>query len=196
MRAGRLRQRYAVIDLETTGIDPRVDRVVEMACVIVEDARVVDTWSSLVDPQRPIPPSVSRIHGLRAEHVRGAPAFEIAARELTARCVDARPVAHNAAFDCAFLPKVGTGRWLCTRMLAKRVVPEAPGFGNQKLRAFLGVDAEIRRPITPHRALDDALVTAHILIACLEREARERSRRQKGNQLELLSFALNALPVL
>lgn len=180
-------RRYAVIDVETTGFDPRSDRIVEIGCAIVDGARVVATWSTLVDPQRPIPPRVTRVHGIADAHVAGAPLFDVAVGQLAGWCERAIPVAHNAAFDRGFLPTLHDRAWLCTVALARRAFPQAPNHRNQTLRRYLGIElAGAHGPLVAHRALDDALVTAQILIRCLEREALGRAiARQHERCLEL-----------
>ncbi len=177
-----MHRRYAVVDVETTGFDPLADRVVEIACTIVDGGRIVSTWASLVDPQRAIPPRVTRVHGIADRHVRGAPTFDVAARELLRRCDGARPVAHNASFDRRFLAPLDDRPWICTVALARRAFPNAPAYGNQSLRRYLEIDAAIGggRTIVAHRALDDTLVTAHILMKCLEREALDREAERRG----------------
>ena len=65
-------RRFAVIDVETTGFSPVADRVVEFACVIVQDRRIEYTWSTLVNPLRPIPRYATAVHGITDEHVANA----------------------------------------------------------------------------------------------------------------------------
>ncbi len=163
--------RYAVIDLETTGFSAREDRVVEMACVLVEDARITRTWSTLVNPERPIPAHATRVHGIRDADVAAAPVFRIAQRYLRWMCERSTVVAHNARFDLSFLPELAPLPSLCTIALARRCFPDAPNFKCQTLREYL----EIAIDVPAHRALGDALVTAHILIRCLERYGVQRS---------------------
>jgi len=62
-------------DLETTGVDVQKDRIVQIALIRVEPGGERRTYSTLVNPQRPIPPEASAIHGIRDEHVRNAPSF-------------------------------------------------------------------------------------------------------------------------
>jgi DNA polymerase III epsilon subunit-like protein len=172
--------RYAVIDLETTGFNPREDRVVEMACVLVECGGIVETWSTLVDPARPIPPYATRVHGITDEDVVDAPPFEIARRELWRRCIGSTIAAHNASFDLGFLPELAHLPSVCTLQLARRWFPNAPNHKNQTLRAYLNIDEDLRRlcggaTYAAHRALGDALVTAAVLIRCLQRYEGLRS---------------------
>ncbi len=132
--------RYAVIDVETTGFSPISDRVVEAACVLVEEHTIVRTWSSLVNPGRPIPDYASRVHGITAADVASAPSFERVQRELRALCEGATVVAHNASFDLSFLPLLAALPSLCTLPLARRRFPNAPNHKNQTLRAYLQID--------------------------------------------------------
>jgi DNA polymerase III epsilon subunit-like protein len=157
--------RYAVIDLETTGLRARDDRVVEMACVLVEHRQVVRTWSTLVNPERPIPPHATRVHGIGDGDVVAAPPFDIAQRQLHALCLGATVVAHNARFDLSFLPELQHLPSLCTVGLARRCFPGAPNFKCQTLREYLCIDIDAQA----HSALGDALVTAEILLRCLSR---------------------------
>ena len=158
--------RYAVIDLETTGFSAAADRVVEMACVIIQDGRIGESWSTLVDPQRPIPPHATRVHGITDADVASAPSFAIAQRALRRMCRGATVVAHNARFDLSFLPALHTWPSLCTVALARRCFPGAPNYRNQTLREYLEIQIE---DAVAHRALGDAMVTAHILLRCLSR---------------------------
>ena len=178
--------RYAVVDVETTGFSPRDDRVVEMACVVLENRTITQSWSTLVNPARPIPYYATRVHGITDDDVANAPAFEIAQRQLRRLCVGATVVAHNASFDLGFLPALAHLPSLCTLRLARHCFPEAPNHKNQTLRHYLGVDEDLRchpelvEGLQPegwmaHRALGDALVTAVILLRCLDRFELNRS---------------------
>jgi DNA polymerase III epsilon subunit family exonuclease len=161
--------RYAVIDIETTGFSAISDRVVEAACVLVEDRAIVRTWTSLVNPGRPIPEYATRVHGITDADVRNAPPFERVQRELFALCHGATVVAHNASFDLSFLPLLAPLPSLCTLRLARLRFPHAPNHRNQTLREYLRVDELLHEygPLPAHRALADALVTAGILLRCL-----------------------------
>jgi DNA polymerase-3 subunit epsilon len=95
------------IDLETTGINPELDRIVEIAGVIFDtDAnQVIGEFESLINPKRNIPLEASKIHGLTADHVSMAPTFEELAKWLE-QIVNGRPlIAHNSQFDSSFLSR-------------------------------------------------------------------------------------------
>ncbi|HEV3154879.1 MAG TPA: 3'-5' exonuclease [Candidatus Baltobacteraceae bacterium] len=161
--------RYAVVDVETTGFSPVHDRIVEVACVLVEHGAVRAAWSSLVNPGREIPYYATAVHGIGNADVAFAPHFEDVAPVLAALCEECTVVAHNAAFDLGFLPMLQHHRSICTVRLARRVFPGAPNYKNQTLRAYLGLDADpALRGLNAHRALGDALVTAAIFLRCLQ----------------------------
>ncbi len=165
--------RYAVVDVEPTGFSPANDRVVEVACVVVQDRRVEHRWSSLVHPGRPIPWRATRVHGITDADVALAPSFARVERELLALCIGATVVAHNAAFDLSFLTALRDRPHLCTLALARRAFPHAPDHKNQTLRRYLAIDRDpLLRGLAAHRALADAQVTAAILLRCLARLAR------------------------
>jgi DNA polymerase III epsilon subunit-like protein len=87
--------------------------------------------------------------------------------------------AHCAQFDLAFLGWTGEPA-LCTMRLARAVFPEAPNHKNQTLREYLRIDGVIGEREGAHRALDDAIVTAHILIACRRRFLESSSPKSWG----------------
>jgi DNA polymerase III epsilon subunit-like protein len=160
--------RYAVVDVETTGFSPSDDRVVEVACVLLDAGfRQIGEFASLVDPQRPIPRRATEVHGIRARHVVGAPTLAQLEPRLRALTAGAVVVAHNAAFDRRFLTCLADREWLCTLRLARRAFPGAPNFRNQTLRTYLGIDDPRLRDLSAHRAYADVLVTAGVLRACL-----------------------------
>lgn len=155
---------FVVVDVETTGLDPATDAVVEIAAVRYQARSGVigPTWQTLVDPDQPIPATASAIHGITDAMVARAPEPSDAWIDF-GRWVkeNAIVVAHHAAFDRAFVPASLQDRpWLCTLRLAKHLWPDAPTYSNQGLRYWLGLDV----PATGvHRAADDALVTAYLL---------------------------------
>jgi len=161
--------RYAVVDVETTGFSPVHDAVVEVGCAVVDDGRIVATWNSLVNPGRSIPRYATLVHGICDQDVLFAPSLSSIARRLNWLCEGSTVVAHNASFDSAFLPMLERERWMCTVKLARRAFPDAPNWRLQTLREYLRIPQEARfGDLTPHRALADAVVTAHVLRRCLD----------------------------
>ena len=153
----------AFVDLETTGTRAAHDRITEVAVVRVDadaagGAPRVHEWSSLVDPEVPIPPVIQALTGITDAMVKGAPTFSALASEIVERLADCVFVAHNARFDHGFLKcafaRVGRpfrARPLCTVRLSRRLFPEAAGHGLDAVVARHGIAMTDR-----HRALGDA----------------------------------------
>jgi DNA polymerase-3 subunit epsilon len=128
-----------VVDTETTGTDPRVDKVLELAMLRVEyctasgaPCRIVATYSGLEDPGSPIPPESTAIHGITDEMVRGRALDEARVAELLAG--NPLVIAHNAAFDRPFLearlPAFAQVPWACSHV---QVPWSEEGFPGSKL---------------------------------------------------------------
>lgn len=175
--------RYAVVDVETTGSTPaQGGRVTEIAIVEVADGDVVDEFSTLVDPGRPIPPWIVRLTGIDDEMVADAPEFDEVAELVTDRLEGRVFVAHNASFDWKFLGAelrraqsvAPVGPRLCTLRLARRALPGLRRRGLDALCEYFGVEIAAR-----HRAGGDALATAEILGRLLE-EADRRGIQEWG----------------
>jgi len=159
-----------VVDTETTGLDPKEDRVIEIAAVLLESKWMMGApTSSFVNPRRPIPPEASAVHHILDADLADAPDLgEAIDRVLTPSWRESTNViaAHNARFDRSFLPPLQEKRWLDTYRCAMHVWPDAPSFKNAALfywRGFQRIE-----PVEAHRAAYDALMTAHVLMALLE----------------------------
>ena len=171
---------FVVVDLETTGARPGEAAITEIGAVRLRDGRVLDEFSSLVDPQAPVPASVTLLTGITTAMVESAPpvaAVLPAFLEFAGFGPDTVLVAHNAPFDVAFLKAACASqgvRWpspavLDTLWLARRLVPRGE-VGNHRL----GTLARVFGAQAPtHRALDDARAAAGVLRGLL---ARLRSR--------------------
>ena len=159
-----------MIDVETTGLEPADDRVIEVAVVRTDPrGRVTDEWSTLVDPGRDAGPT--DVHGITDNDLIGAGAFEEQAAELSRRTRGCVLVAHNLAFDAAFLaaeqrraPRgpaalAGVEAGLCTLELSRRLLARpTDGWSLGALCASLEVPLQ-----GAHRALVDARATAGLL---------------------------------
>lgn len=164
-----LPERYCLIDVETTGFNPARDRIVEIACAVIEGERVTERWSTLVRPGVPIPPYATAVHGITNRMVAGAPRLSRALKWARRFCVGRLVATHNARFDLSFVGRRLCPQALCTLRLSRALFPDAPNHKNQTLRYYLGIDAIVEEPLTAHRALGDAVVSAHVLIACRRR---------------------------
>jgi len=156
MLAGRL----AFLDVETTGADPRADRITELGLILVDDGIVVEEWSTLIDPGREIPHGIQTLTGITNEMVASAPVFAEVSLDLAARLDGRAVVAHNARFDYAFLRhefrRAGMpfeARILCTLRLSKGLFPQHRQHNLDALIERFGLTCSAR-----HRALPDARV--------------------------------------
>ena len=159
--------RYAVIDIETTGLSPaHHHRIVEIAVVLMDDdGNLVYEWETLLNPERDV--GATEIHGLSAADVYSAPTFGQVAGELESLLRGRVPVAHNLTYDAGFVvaeydrlgysvplsPAIG----LCTMRLASRYLPSGP----RTLEACC--ECIGCRIASAHAALEDARAAAHLL---------------------------------
>lgn len=162
--------RFAVLDLETTGLSPdQGDRVVEIAIIVLdENFRVVRMLDSLVHPCRRIPPYVASIHGISDAAVQEAPTFTQLIPELLDCLSDATHlVAHNISFDLGFLRSEfsisglampGSIQKICTMQLARRL-----RVARDAKLATVARALRIPTIANAHRAVIDAGVTARVL---------------------------------
>ncbi|MDX1608990.1 MAG: exonuclease domain-containing protein [Halofilum sp. (in: g-proteobacteria)] len=178
--------RYAFVDVETTGTDPARNRVIEVAIVTLDDGEVVEEWSSLVDPECPIPPTITGMTGIDDTMVAGAPAFSRLADEVLERLESRVFVAHNARFDYGFLRnelhRAGAtlrARQLCTVRLSRALYPGCRGHGLDALIARFGLSCDGR-----HRALGDVRATIDFVHAALADRGAEAVEAAVAQQLE------------
>ncbi len=163
-------QRFAVVDVETSGLSIRRDNVLQVGVVVVDgDGTVLGRWSSLVRPQsrwwfRVGPTS---LHGIHRRQVRTAPPAPEVLTELTRHLEGARFVAHNASFDIAFLLKAAEQAGvalqldspLCTLRMSRALDPERR-HSHRLADLCTRYDIDLVRP---HDALADADATAALL---------------------------------
>ena len=107
---------YAVVDLETTGLSPATDSILEIALVLTDAAGQVERcWSTLIDPGAGVDVGPTHIHGLVAEELIGAPGLDDVADLFVADLAGRAVVAHNARFDVGFLTQALGTRGLLDR---------------------------------------------------------------------------------
>lgn len=162
--------RFAVVDVETSGLSLRRHHLLQVGVVVIDgEGTVHDRWSSLVAPRHRwwFRVGPTRLHGIRRRDVLAAPPAATVLRELAARIGDARFVAHNAPFDIAFLQKasrragvpVPVHEPLCTLRLSRALDPERT-LSHRLVDVCARYAIELVRP---HDALADADATAAVL---------------------------------
>jgi DNA polymerase-3 subunit epsilon len=168
--------KFVVCDVETTGLNPVYDRIIEIALIRIEKLKIVDKFSTLINPETYIPPFITRLTGIRNEDVFNAPKFNDIVLKVRDFLQDAIFVAHNASFDYKFLlhsflreniypPENPT---LCTKLLARRVVPGLESYGLKSLTSFFKI-----QNLNSHRAYGDALATTHLLLKLLSEGSKQ-----------------------
>jgi DNA polymerase III subunit epsilon len=167
-------QRFVVVDLETTGLDPKRDRVVSVGAFRIVDGRIRlgDVFSELVNPGRDIPPESIRVHAILPDMIRNArPAWEVFDDFLGFLGRDIL-VAHHARFDLYFINRVMRERYgfrlqnlvIDTILMCRYAIPDPDFLGvtREARRCSLDALAERFGLSVPerHTALGDALTTA------------------------------------
>jgi DNA polymerase III subunit epsilon len=165
----------ALLDLETTGRDASVDRVVEVGIVVGRHGDVVARYNWLVDPGIPIPQEAAAVHGITDAMVAGKPRFEAIAHEIVNALRGCIPAAYNAAFDRAFImsevarAKADSGSvpalardvdWVDPLVWARHIQSDEKSRALGDVAARLGVALE-----KAHRAQDDAEAALRVLYA-------------------------------
>ncbi len=146
---------FVALDLETTGLSPRLDRIIEVGAVRFRGADILDTFRSFARPEVAIPLSVQRLTGISEADVASAPRPEEVVMQLVHFVGDSPVVAHSGGFDLSFLaegPRAdGQYELFDTLDLARILLPMAPSHSLPQLSCQLGLTHS-----QPHRALADA----------------------------------------
>ena len=161
---------YVVFDLETTGFSPETNRIIEIGAVKVQNGKIVDKFSTFVNPQVPIPFRIEQLTSINESMVIDAPVIADILPEFMKFCEGCVMVAHNADFDMSFIKKN------CQRLdipckptivdtvaLARVLLPNLNRFKLDTVAKALGVSLE-----NHHRAVDDAGCTAEIFVKFIE----------------------------
>jgi DNA polymerase-3 subunit epsilon len=182
---------FVVVDLETTGLDVEGASILEIGAVRVSRLQAVDRFETFVRPPGKLPRAIVALTGIRDAMVAEAPTQKSALRSF-ARWLDRTPtapfVAHNASFDHRFVARgldlcglpPYRGAVLCTRKLARRLVPELGRYNLDHLCAHFGISNCAR-----HRALGDAEATACALVDLLEIAQSRFELRNLGELIDL-----------
>ena len=169
MENGGLPPVYVVLDLETTGLNPDEDTIIEIGAVKFQGQQVLETYHTLVNPYRSLPQFIRNLTGIAQLDVDRAPSFGAVSGQLRAFIGDYPVVGHNVSFDLNFLSKHGLrlNNDVCdTRDLASVLMPRLGEYSLARLVAEAG-----SRNSRPHRALPDAQATREVFLDLLQRAA-------------------------
>lgn len=161
-----LHNTYVVFDIETTGRNAYKDKIIEIGAVKVEDDKIVDKYSTFVNPKRPIPYEIFQLTSITDDDVIDAPTIDKVLPEFLEFCEDCIMVAHNADFDMGFIianaNELGITldkTYVDTLGLARFLLHDISKFTLDAVAKKLKIKLEHH-----HRAVDDALCTAYIFI--------------------------------
>jgi DNA polymerase III epsilon subunit len=158
---------FIVLDTETTGLDHKTEKLIEIAAVKMVNGEIAETFSALVNPKIPIRYSSFLIHGVKDEEVAEEPPIEEVLPQFLEFVQDLPYVAHNAIFDYSFINeacKAVNGKpfrnhRIDTFEMFRSVFPEEPSHSLSSLLARFGFDSTVK-----HRALDDAMGLAKVYL--------------------------------
>ena len=161
---------FVVFDIETTGFSPIANRIIEIGAVRVEQGKIVDRFSTFVNPQTPIPFKIQQLTSINDDMVVDARTIEEILPEFLEFSKDAVMVAHNASFDMSFIMencrRLGLEQeftYVDTVAMARMLLPGLNRFKLDTVAKALGVPL-----LSHHRAVDDAECTANIFVKFIE----------------------------
>lgn len=165
-------QKFAIVDIETTGGRAVRDKITEIGIVLHDGEQVIETFETLLNPQTYIPAGITQLTGITQEMVKDAPLFHEVARQVVELTQGAVFVAHNVRFDYSFLraefSRLGytySRKQLCTVRMSRKAFPGLRSYSLENLIRHFQIPTNAR-----HRALEDALATTNILERILAKE--------------------------
>ena len=176
--------RFCVIDLETTGGNPETEKIIEVGMIKIENRKITEERSFLINPQKDIPDFVQKLTGIRKADVEHAPKIEEVIDEIVQFIGDTILVAHNTSFDVPFLNGVlknlqrptMDNKVICTNIMTKYLIPDIMSSNLQYMSQIFNITHS-----KAHRAIEDARATAFLLLKYLE--IFEEKKIRKVNQL-------------
>lgn len=187
---------YAIIDVETTGVNAKTDRITEIAVIIFDGEEIIKEFSTLINPECKISYRITQITGINNKMVEHAPKFYEIAKELVEITEDCTFVAHNAAFDYRFIraefESLGYNydrKTLDTIKLARKFIPGLRSYSLGKLCDDIGIQVNNR-----HRAMGDAQATVELFKRMFKAHPDLDGVSLKGLHSNLKKEKIDALP--
>lgn len=177
---------YVAIDLETSGLQPKTDRIIEIGALKVVDGRVVDSFETLVNPHLGLSAEVEALTGISAGMLAAAPGIDEVIGDAVRFCGELPLLGHHIIFDYSFLKRAAVNHALefnkegiDTLKLCRKVMPEQEKKSLESACGYFGI---LRT--RAHRALADARDT-HLLYQCI-RERYEENRPEVFGREQLI----------
>jgi DNA polymerase-3 subunit epsilon len=176
--------KFCVIDLETTGGNPENEKIIEIGMVKIENRKISEERSFLVNPQKDIPDFVQKLTGIRKADVEHSPKIEEVIDEIVQFIGDSILVAHNTSFDVPFLNGVLKklqrptldNKVICTNIMTKYMIPDIMSSNLNYMSQIFEIPHS-----QAHRAIEDARATGNLLLKYLD--IFESKNIRKINQL-------------
>jgi DNA polymerase-3 subunit epsilon len=175
-----LGQKFAIVDIETTGGKPGRDKIIEIAIVIIENEQIIGRFETLLDPECAIPHNITYLTGIRQGMVDGKPKFFEIAKDIVELTKDCIFVAHNVRFDYSFIREQFKGlgftysrKTLCTVRLSRKAFTHLPKHSLGFLIQHFEIKVDNR-----HRAMADVLATWDVLKRIMVSDAFEEEMEQ------------------
>ncbi|NJN95467.1 MAG: 3'-5' exonuclease [Anaerolineales bacterium] len=168
---------YVSLDIETTGLDPEQDAILEIGAIRFKGSQVYESYHTLLDPGRPIPYKIQQLTGITPADLKGAPKIGAVLSEVRRFVGDNPIIGHNIGFDLSFLVRQGLFEQnvgIDTFELASILLPHAGRYGLSALLKYL--DVKLPPDGQAHRALDDAEAARRLFEALLDQARRLDSR--------------------
>jgi DNA polymerase-3 subunit epsilon len=158
---------FVAFDLETTGLDPKLDQIVEIGAVKFDNKGIIARFSCLINPGISMPLEAGRVNKITDEMLWAKPSLDEVFPDFLYFIQGANLVVHNAPFDCGFVNEKLKGRSLPNTIFdtlnnSRHVFPGLRSYSLQNLAAELQISV-----LEAHRAEDDALVCMEIFLRCL-----------------------------
>jgi len=176
-------KRYAIVDIETTGGRASRNKITEIAIVLHDGAQIIDSWSTLVNPECYIPYGITQLTGITQEMVQDAPKFYEVAKDIVEMTKGTIFVAHNVRFDYSFIreefSRLGytfSRRQLCTVRLCRKAFPGLRSYSLEHLIRHFNIKVKDR-----HRALADTMATVQVFEKILQKENAEATMTNMVN---------------
>lgn len=162
---------FCIIDLETTGGNPESEKIIEIGMVRIEDRKITEERTWLVNPQKDIPDFVQKLTGIRKNDVEHAPVIEEVIDEVVQFIGTSILVAHNTSFDIPFLNGVlkklqrptMDNKVICTNIMTKYMIPDIMSSNLNYMSQIFNIPHS-----QAHRAIEDARATGHLLLKFME----------------------------
>ena len=183
---------YSIVDIETTGLDPVANEIIEIGAIKIENREIKDIFNKLVRPERQVPENITNLTGITQEMVASEFPIKPIISQFVTFIGSTIIVAHNAEFDTSFL-KNSMKKWLnkdmdnlivCTVLIARDILPNLENHKLHTVAKYFGLEVTNR-----HRAIGDAELTYQIWLHLLHK-LKERNIVTR-NDLEMYVSNLN-----